>query len=163
DPVLWNAGILRMKCGQFGGEFGLGLAAQHASLRSYRVKRHRLIPAREPVAGGVRLANSCDHRTLSTTISQTSWSLPCSNTTATARATMLNYFPASLPFVVISILLATRVNLSGRVWTKIPSQAHLHKFRRRASMLLSRALASPRWRHSNRTHGLPPEAPLPWN
>jgi hypothetical protein len=63
--------------------------------------------------------------------------------------------------VVTSILLAARANLSGRVWTKIPSPAHLHKFRRPASMLLPRAPASPRWRHSNRTHGLPPEAPPP--
>jgi hypothetical protein len=50
--------------------------------------------------------------------------------------------------------------LSGRVWTSNPSPTRLHRFRRRASILPSRALASPRWRHSNRTHGLPPEAPL---
>ena len=43
-----------------------------------------------------------------------------------------------------------------------PSPTRLHKFRRRPSVLPLRALESPRWRHSNRIHGLLPEAPLPW-
>jgi hypothetical protein len=55
------------------------------------------------------------------------------------------------------------VILSGRVSINNPSPARFHKFRRRPSMLPSRALASSRWRHSDRTHGLPPEAPLPRN
>jgi hypothetical protein len=44
-----------------------------------------------------------------------------------------------------------------------PSPTRLHRFRRRAAMLPSRVLASLRWRHSNRTRGLPAEALLLWN
>jgi hypothetical protein len=49
---------------------------------------------------------------------------------------------------------------SARTSTNNPSPVRLHKFRRQASIPLSRALASHRWRHSNRTHVLPAEAPL---
>ena len=66
-------------------------------------------------------------------------------------------------YMCVRPIFSRGVILSGRVSTENPSPTRLHKFRRRPSMLPPRALASPRWRHSNRTHGLPPEAPPPRN
>jgi len=44
DPVLRNAGILRMECRDFARKCGLGLAAEHAGLCCYSIERHRMDP-----------------------------------------------------------------------------------------------------------------------